>query len=158
MGGNSASTHGKCPVADLTKSANWGGGNFSKCPVADLTKICKHMGQIWKICKFLQAHISKCPVADLRNWGGICKHMGGANWGGISANTHQQMSSGRFDKICKLGGEINKCPVADLTKSANWGGGISANTHQQMSSGRFDKICKLGGDFCKHTCKCQWQI
>ena len=68
----------------------------------------------------------------------ICK-MGG---GGISASTHQQMSSGRFEKDLQTWGGFlhagfSKCPVADLTKSAKWG----------------------RGNFCKHTsANVQWQI
>ena len=47
----------------------------------------------------------------------------------ISASICKQLSSGRFEKICKLGGflqaHVSNCPVADLRKSANWGGILS---------------------------------
>ena len=82
----------KCPVADLTKSANWGMGNFCKHTSANVQW---QIGENLQIGgEFLQAHISKCPVADLRK---------SANWGGF------------------LQAHISKCPVADLRKSANGG-------------------------------------
>ena len=81
--------------------------------------------------------------------------------GWISASTSSKLSSGRFQKICKLGGEflqahvgnLGKCPVADFTQSANWGGGNFYKAHLgnlgNCPVADFEKICKLGGNFCK---------
>ena len=74
------------------------------------------------------------------------------------------MSSGRFDKICKLGdGEflqahISKCSVADWRKSANWGGFLQAHI-SKCPVADLRKICKPGGDFCMQvSVNVQWQI
>ena len=100
--------------------------------------------------RFLQACFRKCPLTYLRK---------SANQGGISASTHQQMSSSRFERICKLGGGIS-VSAHQLMSSSRFKkicklGGISANTHQ-MSSSRFENICKLGGGkfLQAHVSKC----
>ena len=54
---------------------------------------------------FLQAHVGNCPVADFGK---------SANWGGISAITCRYLSSGRFQKICKLGGNFCKHTSANV--------------------------------------------
>ena len=76
------------------------------------------------------------------------------------------MSSGRFDKICKLGeGEflqahISKCPVADLRKICKPGGDFLHAGFSKCPVADLTKSANWGmGNFCKHTsASVQWQI